>query len=157
MIESDVEILRKVCSTCKDEKPLEEFDARPERSAKSRRTVCIICRREGQRRRYKKHCEENPFKVKLNKAKARAERFDLPFDLDAEYLESLWTGICPVYSIPIQMGERNSEYSAELDRKVPSLGYVKGNVAFISRKANRIKGEWLAEDLRKILDYLEEK
>lgn len=48
------------------------------------------------------------------------------------------------------------ECKAELDRLVPSKGYVKGNVRWISRRANRIKSDATIDELKKILKYMEE-
>lgn len=55
---------------------------------------------------------------------------------------------CPVLGIPILLGERRSENSPSLDRIVPDLGYVAGNVRVISDKANRLKGDRNLEQLR---------
>lgn len=42
-----------------------------------------------------------------------------------------------------------------IDRIVPELGYVKGNVAVISMKANRLKSNGLLGDFKKLIRYLE--
>lgn len=42
-----------------------------------------------------------------------------------------------------------------LDRIVPSLGYVPGNVAVISHRANRIKSDATADELRAVADWLD--
>jgi hypothetical protein len=46
--------------------------------------------------------------------------------------------------------------SPSLDRIVPELGYVKGNVRVISDRANRIKRDATLEELRAIVKYVEE-
>lgn len=48
---------------------------------------------------------------------------------------------CPVLGISLRSvyGEKQHDGSPTLDRFVPSLGYVKGNVSVISRKANTMK------------------
>ncbi len=43
-----------------------------------------------------------------------------------------------------------------LIRLVPSKGYVKGNVRWISRRANRIKSDASIDEIKKILKYMEE-
>lgn len=146
----------KRCITCSIEKPLSMFDNRPDRGPTSKRTVCTACRAEGQRRRYKKHCSEQPFKNKINKAKQRAALHDLPFDLDEEYLRSIWTGVCPVFGVEIFYGQdRGLDNTAELDKIVPKLGYVKGNVVFLSRRANRLKNDASLEDLKQLVTWME--
>lgn len=51
---------------------------------------------------------------------------------------------------------KDCKKKAELDRLVPSKGYVKGNVRWISRRANRIKSDATIDELKKILKYVEE-
>ena len=41
------------------------------------------------------------------------------------------------------------------DRVDPKLGYVKGNIQWISARANRLKDENTVETLIAILDYME--
>jgi hypothetical protein len=61
-------------------------------------------------------------------------------------------GVCPILGIPIVIdgkGQRDDCPSA--DRRIPELGYVKGNVRIVSMKANRIKNNATLEELEKIL------
>lgn len=82
----------------------------------------------------------------------------VPFDLDEEYLSSLWTGVCPVLGVEIKKStERTDEYAAELDRFDPKVGYVKGNVAFLSRKINRLKNNASVEELERLLTWMKQK
>ena len=50
--------------------------------------------------------------------------------------------------------DRSDEYAAELDRFNPDLGYVKGNVHWLSRKANRIKNNTSVEILENLLKWM---
>ncbi len=52
------------------------------------------------------------------------------------------------------MNSRGNNYST-LDRVVPSLGYVKGNVRVISFRANRLKNNATIDEIRAILAYME--
>lgn len=47
-------------------------------------------------------------------------------------------------------------HKAELDRLVPSKGYIKGNVRWISSRAKRLKSDASIDELKKILKYMEE-
>lgn len=83
----------------------------------------------------------------------------IPWDLDQEYLESIWTGVCPVYGMQVIEGSKldakdRPDNLAELDRLIPEKNYVKGNVRWISRKANRLKSNATIDDLEKILAYM---
>lgn len=62
---------------------------------------------------------------------------------------------CPVLNIPLNyFAEKRCESSPSFDRINPSLGYVKGNVAVISWRANRIKNDGSAEEHRLIAEWL---
>lgn len=45
--------------------------------------------------------------------------------------------------------------SPSLDRRDPSLGYVKGNVGVISDRANLLKSNMTLEELKKLVSYME--
>jgi hypothetical protein len=47
--------------------------------------------------------------------------------------------------------------SPSIDRLDSSLGYVKGNVKIICWRANRVKSDATVEELRAILNFMEEK
>lgn len=82
---------------------------------------------------------------------------NIPFDLDPAYLEEIWTEECPIFHTPLCKNHkgRGSSRSAHLDRFDPHKGYIKGNVAWISGRANRIKYDASIEELRKIIDWME--
>ena len=99
----------------------------------------------------------------LNNARNRAKRDSVPFDITYEYLESIATDECPVYGIVFEWGSSNlgkgktKENCPTLDRILPDKGYVKGNVAFISYKANRIKDNGTMQDHYAIADWIWER
>lgn len=63
---------------------------------------------------------------------------------------------CPVLGIPIIVGaNKASDNSPSLDRVVPAVGYVPGNVLVISNRANRIKNNATAAELRQVADFFE--
>ena len=96
----------------------------------------------------------------LKNAKERAFRKGLDFDLTYEYLESIATTHCPIFGIEFEWGTSNmgkgktKPNCPSLDRIVPELGYVQGNVAFISHKANRIKDNGTMQDHYDIADWI---
>tara|TARA_R110002020_G_scaffold203484_2_gene407159 strand:- start:141 stop:407 length:267 start_codon:yes stop_codon:yes gene_type:complete len=80
---------------------------------------------------------------------------NVPFDLTPEYLNSVWTGFCPVRGVALNLvTDRKDEDAAELDRFNPNMGYVKGNVHWLSRKANRLKNNTSVEDLENLLGWM---
>lgn len=146
----------KKCTRCKEEKPanVENFSTHPQ-TKNGLHPWCRECHREYSRVQR----EKRPFTITCAKAKNRAKERGLDFNIDVEYLGSIWTGVCPVLDIPIEIakGNRKSNYdSASLDRIFPDKGYVKGNVAWISMRANLIKQNATSEEVRKVYVWMEE-
>lgn len=90
----------------------------------------------------------------IRQAKARAKKRGLPFDLQLGDLTI--PAYCPVLGIPLSVGEgERHDGSPTLDRLVPRLGYVSGNVRVISYRANRIKNDGTLLELRAIVAWME--
>jgi len=142
------------CKSCNEDKEVSDFPVRNDRSGRLR-PYCKVCANSIQKSRYAAHRKNNPFLHRCTRAKSRASGLGLPFDLTPEYLSSIWTGTCPVLNIPIELStDREDELAVELDRFVPSLGYIQGNVTWLSRKANRIKNNVSEEELEKLLEWM---
>ncbi len=91
----------------------------------------------------------------VRRAKTRARKYNIPFDIDKEYVESIWNDVCPILGIPLYISDGGaSDNSPSLDRMNNDKGYVKGNVLVCSWKANKIKQHGTAEEHRKIADFL---
>lgn len=91
----------------------------------------------------------------LRSARARAAKKGLPFNITLSDFHIPET--CPLLGTEITLGA-GKEYrdtAPSLDRVVPGMGYVKGNVLVMSARANRIKNDATAAELRKIADFLE--
>lgn len=82
-------------------------------------------------------------------AKDRANKYGLPFNITVE--DVVIPEFCPVLGIKLQdgigKGKGANPESPSLDRVVPSLGYVRGNVRVISFKANSMKRDASEEEL----------
>lgn len=86
-------------------------------------------------------------------ARKRAKRFGLPFSIKPE--DIVIPDACPVLGISLARdGHRDARPS--LDRIDPLKGYVATNIRVISFRANRIKADATAEELRAVLDYVEQ-
>jgi hypothetical protein len=96
-----------------------------------------------------------------DRCKARAKELGIPFDLDIDYLENIATDECPIFKTKfvwgLGRGCNNMDQAATLDRIIPELGYVKGNVVFISHLANRIKNNATEVELYAVADWLHDK
>jgi hypothetical protein len=95
----------------------------------------------------------------LRNAKQRARRGDIPFDLTFEYLMSITTDECPIFKTPFvwqqAKGKGNaSNESPSLDKIIPELGYTRGNVAFISKRANKMKDDGTMQEHYAIADWI---
>lgn len=87
-------------------------------------------------------------------AKARAAKAGVPFNLT--HTDISIPHQCPVLGIPLIVGaSKASDNSPSLDRVVPRMGYVTGNVLVISNRANRIKNDATATELRQVADFFE--
>lgn len=96
----------------------------------------------------------------LSKARDRAKRDSVPFSITKEYLLSISTDHCPIFHTPFLWGPskmgfgKQSPLGPQLDRVEPHLGYVEGNVVFLSRRANRLKDNGTMQDHYDIADWL---
>lgn len=115
---------------------------------------------------YRKVKEEKPWVLNCRSAKSRAKAKGLEFNLDNDYLHSIWTDTCPIFNIKMvcakyELGSTRNhkskplDNSPTLDRIDSSLGYVKGNVLFISYRANVIKNCGTAQEHRLIAEFIE--
>lgn len=141
----------KVCTGCGETKPHEQFY----KNRKGVHSRCKPCYFERNKEYQKKYRKNNRFAIRMRSCRARAKEFNLPYDLDEDYLKSIWTGVCPAFGVEIDINAKKGEpHSAQLDRIVPSLGYVRGNVIWLSERANRIKDDATAEELEKLAQWL---
>lgn len=113
-------------------------------------------RKEYQRQNAAEYRKKFPIQNMYHNALNRARKKGLPFNLTKEYLEGIMTYTCPVLGIPLVFGGPSREDSPSLDRIVPELGYVVGNVIVISNKANSIKNSASASEIRKVAQWLED-
>jgi len=135
----------KACSHCGKLKPLNQYPWLNEKDKKVK-----ACCKECQKKKDLEYKSKNIERGILNHARRRAKRMGLPFDLKLEDI------ILPIYcpDLPWIKLKRNSgtlhDDSYSLDRIIPWLGYVKGNIRIISWRANRLKGSWSVYELELI-------
>lgn len=88
-------------------------------------------------------------------ARASAGKRKLAFNISVQHLMDIAPQICPVFGEPLEYGnDKGNPHVASLDRIVPELGYVKGNVQIISFLANRMKSDASQEQLEKFADWV---
>jgi hypothetical protein len=61
---------------------------------------------------------------------------------------------CPVFGFPLKVARgQRADNSPSLDRVVPKLGYVPGNVIVVSWLANRIKSNATVDELQQVAAF----
>lgn len=99
----------------------------------------------------------DPVNKLLWNTKARAKRRGIPFSLTAADITiPVW---CPVLGIPLYRntdGKAQGPNSPTLDRLDPAKGYVPGNVAVVSARANQIKSNATPQELLRVAFYFTE-
>ena len=165
------------CTTCNLEKAEEDFYLRTDTG--QRRRECKACVTKKRKFSYYEDIDKTKAKQKSsylknrdkrlashrdyyikNKDKAlwtgarnRAKQKGIPFNITLE--DILIPDICPVLGINIAKdNNRLEDNSPSLDRLLPDLGYVKGNVSVISNKANRMKNDATIEEIELLLIWL---
>ncbi len=98
----------------------------------------------------------NPERYLCLRTKHRATYANLPFSLRPE--DIVIPEICPILGIPLKFSLRQAAHnSPSIDRIIPDLGYVPGNIAIISHRANMLKGDGTADEHEKIAAYIRRK
>lgn len=96
----------------------------------------------------------------VSNAKQRSKHRGVPFDLTVEFLASIMTPVCPVLGIRLRIhsgqGHGPRDDSPSLDCVFPRLGYVPGNVRWVSGRANRIKSDASLAELEALVAYVKE-
>lgn len=100
------------------------------------------------------------FRKLVDQAKWRANRDNIPFEISVDDIISIFTegNECPVLGIPMYFnfgGKGPADNSPSLDRLIPELGYVPGNIAIISYRANMLKRGASLKELRAIVLWME--
>ena len=90
-------------------------------------------------------------------AKKRATDKGVPFDISIDYVESILPTKCPVFGTQFAYAGNKKVVpeSPSIDRIDPAKGYVEGNIAIISAKANQIKSAYKSQDIYKVAAWLE--
>lgn len=95
---------------------------------------------------------KDPRKSLFNGAKARANRERIPFSIAPE--DIVIPDVCPIFKTKFTIGKKLFLLdSPSLDKIIPELGYVPGNIAVMSWRANSIKSTGTVEQHRRIAEW----
>jgi hypothetical protein len=134
---------RKLHAQTHDKKRRAQVQADPEKRAKNNADMATYMR-ESRRLRPKVHM--------LVRARSRAKAKGVPFDVSVGDITI--PKRCPVLNLPLRVSDGYADdQSPELDRVVPSRGYVRGNVVVVSRRANRIKNDATVKELQQVASF----
>ena len=84
----------------------------------------------------------------LNKVKRRSEKMNFEFNLTFEYVMNIFDGKCALSNEEIRFGKfwlKLSNQTASLDRIDNTKGYIVGNVQWVHKDVNFMKGKLTQE------------
>lgn len=96
--------------------------------------------------------KNNPKKYLWSVARTRARKFNDDFTISIE--DIVIPEKCPIFDVPLTVGNGYAIYSMSLDRVDNTQGYIPGNVRVISRKANLLKSYLNIALAEKLIKYM---
>jgi len=104
----------------------------------------------GERNTFEKHISRSYAHIK-----SRSKKENIPFTVSLDYLKSIATDTCPALKIKLSWSQPGkTDNSPSLDKIIPELGYVEGNVMWLSNKANRMKNNATKGELKKFAEWI---
>ena len=91
-------------------------------------------------------------RTRIAQSKQNNKRTGRPFNLTDDYMYKLYksqSGLCALTNYPMVI-DGDSNLKLSIDKIMPELGYVEGNVQWTLFCANRAKGDLLQEDFIKL-------
>lgn len=167
----------KICSRCKTEKDKSEFH-KSNITKDKLQAFCKICNSQAttperrkfynerrQERRQNPDYKQNEYnkgkqyrinyreKYLFKSAKERCKKKNIPFNITIE--DIIIPEYCPILKIKLTKGEMSKKdwNAPSIDKIVPELGYVKGNIMVISLKANVMKNNATKEELLNFCEF----
>jgi hypothetical protein len=155
---------RRKCSKCGEFYDVKLFASDGEGGI---RRCCIFCRKEYTKQNYEdtKSSLERAIIYRCKYWKKRAKDENIPYNINYDYvMDILQKQDCKCFYSDREMlldGSREDHnYSLSIDKVIPELGYVKGNVVFCIHKINMVKNnmtleeikEWTPKFYQKIID-----
>jgi hypothetical protein len=93
----------------------------------------------------------------FNRRKTSAIKNGIPFSISLEYMISIAPDNCPVFNEPLLWAKRTGKarpFSPSIDKIDPNLGYVEGNVQWLSCLANAMKQNATKKQLLKFSKWI---
>jgi len=100
------------------------------------------------------------FTMSSSRIKNKAEELKLNFNLDSNYLKDIFPvdGKCPALKLTFEKGTNgiSRDESPTIDRINNKLGYIKGNVQWVSKLANQIMTSATPDQVIKVGEYFKQ-
>lgn len=81
--------------------------------------------------------------TRITQSKQNNKRLNRPHDINVDYMFELWKqqqGVCKYTNQPLFI-EKDHPATLSIDKIIPELGYVEGNVQWVAWAVNRAKGD----------------
>lgn len=101
--------------------------------------------------------KEGHIKLIASVRKCFALKSNIPFNVSLDYLISIAPDNCPVFGEPLlwaTRSKRQQPFSPSLDKICPELGYIEGNVQWLSFKANVMKHNASPVELKQFAEWV---
>jgi hypothetical protein len=137
------------CSKCNEIKSLDLFSKNQGKFL----SYCRVCN-EKRALNTRNSTLKRKFQCKLGNIKSSAKKKGTHFNLDLEYLEQLYNnqnGLC-FYTdeeMFVDFGEGKKSNSLSVDKIIPELGYIKGNVVLCCNRINTMKCNATLDEMKK--------
>lgn len=146
----------KECKDCGVTKPANRFYADP-KNVDKRKNSCILCYKGKIVKKNAKKREDTPFLARLDHIKARCKKHGIILNVTRSYLKKIWTGKCAISGNDIFLNiNHKDDNAAQVDKIIPSKGYVKGNVQWVSRRYNMLKTDATFEEIEVLYKWMKE-
>ena len=133
-----------ICKNCEKDKPESAFSEHKGCANGYDTSRCKACKKAAY------DWTQQPIEKRmLNRVRARAKMNGRDFNLTIK--DMAFPEKCPIFDKPFIYGD--PDWTLSIDRIDNDKGYVKGNIVFVSNKANRLKNNATLDDLQKIVDY----
>lgn len=115
---------------------------------------CKICAKDNEKSGRTRRRKQDPFGFALDQLRRNAIKRGSEFSVKKSDFEPL-PSHCPVLGVELDYSGSGKPNAASIDRSDSRKGYIPGNVVIMSRRANTLKNNASAEELRKVLEYIE--
>ena len=139
----------KKCTVCKNTFSTTMFHSNKSNKDGFER-MCKSCRSKKSKDLY----QRNLFTFIVRLKRAQCKRMQLPFNLTAEYLASIWREDCSICGRKLTRDTMTSDSQYAIDRIFPAMGYTQGNVSLLCQRCNRIKYDATSSELLMIGNWL---